>query len=107
MLIFAIAGLLAGIAGILLAARNRVGDPTQGVGVELQVIAAVVIGGTPLTGGIGRIWGTAVGALTIGVLSNGLNILGVEPYWQEIVTGLVLVLAVFLTIDRKKIGVIK
>jgi ribose transport system permease protein len=107
MLVFVVAGLLAGVGGVLLAARSRVGDPTQGVGLELQVIAAVVIGGTPLTGGIGRIWGTAIGAVTIGVLSNGLNILGVEAYWQDIVTGLVLVLAVFLTIDRHKIGIIK
>jgi len=107
LLVFVVAGLLAGVAGVLLAARSRVGDPTQGIGLELQVIAAVVIGGTPLTGGIGRMWGTAVGAVTIGVLSNGLNILGVEAYWQDIITGLVLVLAVFLTIDRHKIGVIK
>jgi ribose transport system permease protein len=107
MLVFVVAGVLAGIGGVLLAARSRVGDPTQGIGLELQVIAAVVIGGTPLTGGVGRMWGTAIGAITIGVLSNGLNILGVEAYWQEIVTGLVLVLAVFLTIDRRKIGIIK
>lgn len=107
LLMFVVAGALAGMAGILLAARSRVGDPTQGIGLELQVIAAVVIGGTPLTGGVGRMWGTAVGALTIGVLSNGLNIIGVESYWQEIITGLVLVAAVFLTIDRHKIGFIK
>ena len=104
---FILCSLLAAIGGILMVARNRVGDPTQGIGLELQVIAAVVIGGTPLTGGVGRIWGTVIGALTIGVLSNGLNILGVEPYWQEIITGIVLVAAVFLTIDRKKIGIIK
>jgi len=107
MLVFIVVGILAGVGGVLLAARSRVGDPTQGVGLELQVIAAVVIGGTPLTGGVGRIWGTAIGAITIGVLSNGLNILGVEAYWQEIVTGAVLVIAVFLTIDRGKIGIIK
>lgn len=107
LLVFVVAGVLAAVAGVLLAARSRVGDPTQGIGLELQVIAAVVIGGTPLTGGIGRVWGTAIGAITIGVLSNGLNILGVEAYWQEIVTGLVLVVAVFLTIDRNKIGIIK
>lgn len=107
MLVFVVVGILAGVAGVLLAARSRVGDPTQGVGLELQVIAAVVIGGTPLTGGIGRIWGTAIGTITIGVLSNGLNILGVEAYWQEIITGAVLIIAVFLTIDRKKIGIIK
>jgi len=107
MLVFVVGGVLAGVGGVLLVARSRVGDPTQGVGLELQVIAAVVIGGTPLTGGIGRLWGTAIGVLTIGALSNGLNILGVEAYWQEIITGAVLIIAVFLTIDRRKIGIIK
>lgn len=106
-LMFLFSGLMAGVGGVLLAARARVGDATQGIGLELQVIAAVVIGGTPLTGGIGRAWGTVIGALTIGVLSNGLNILGVPSFWQQIITGFVLVVAVFLTIDRKKIGVIK
>jgi ribose transport system permease protein len=106
-LMFMFSGLMAGVAGVLLAARARVGDATQGIGLELEVIAAVVIGGTPLTGGIGRAWGTIIGALTIGVLSNGLNILGVPSYWQQIITGFVLVVAVFLTIDRKKIGIIK
>jgi ribose transport system permease protein len=107
LLMFVAAGVLAAVAGILLAARSHAGAPTQGMGLELQVIAAVVIGGTPLTGGIGRMWGAAIGALTIGVLSNGLNIIGVEAYWQNIITGLVLVVAVFLTIDRHKIGFIK
>ena len=104
---FVICGLLAVLGGIMMAARSRVGDPTQGTGLELQAIAAVVIGGTPLTGGVGRILGTVIGAITIGVLSNGLNIVGVRPFWQEIITGIVLVLAVLLTIDRKKIGIIK
>lgn len=104
---FVLSSLLAVIGGIMMAARSRVGDPTQGTGMELQAIAAVVIGGTPLTGGVGRIIGTVIGAITIGVLSNGLNLVGVSPYWQEIVTGIVLVLAVLLTIDRKKIGIIK
>lgn len=106
-LMFLFSGLMAGVGGVLLAARARVGDATQGIGLELQVIAAVVIGGTPLTGGIGRAWGTIIGALTIGVLSNGLNILGVPSFWQQIITGFVLVIAVFLTIDRKKIVIIK
>lgn len=106
-LAFVICGMLAVIGGIMMAARSRVGDPTQGSGFELQAIAAVVIGGTPLTGGVGRILGTVIGAITIGVLSNGLNIIGVRPFWQEIITGVVLVLAVVLTIDRKKIGIIK
>ncbi|MGB3481777.1 MAG: ABC transporter permease [Mycobacterium sp.] len=104
---FVICGFLAIIGGIMMAARSRVGDPMQGSGLELQAIAAVVIGGTPLTGGVGRIVGTVIGGLTIGVLSNGLNIVGVSPFWQQIITGVVLVVAVLLTIDRKKIGIIK
>jgi ribose transport system permease protein len=74
---------------------------------ELDVIAAVVVGGTPLTGGIGSIFGTILGVLIITLLSNGMNMIGVDPYLQNIVKGVVLIGAVFLTIDRKKIGIIK
>ncbi len=80
---------------------------TLGDGLELDAIAAVVVGGTPLTGGIGSIQGTALGALIIMTLSNGLNMAGVSPYIQYIIKGIVLVTAVFLTIDRSKIGIIK
>jgi ribose transport system permease protein len=78
-----------------------------GEGLELDVIAAVVVGGTPLTGGIGSIFGTILGVLIITLLSNGMNMIGVDPYLQNIVKGVVLISAVFLTIDRKKIGIIK
>jgi ribose/xylose/arabinose/galactoside ABC-type transport system permease subunit len=76
-------------------------------GLELDVIAAVVVGGTPLTGGIGRIRGTILGVLIIAILSNGMNMTGVDPYLQNIIKGLVLIAAVFLTIDRSKILIIK
>ena len=65
------------------------------------------MGGTPLTGGVGSIQGTILGALIITILSNGMNIIGLDPYFQNIVKGLVLVLSVFITIDREKIGIIK
>ena len=78
-----------------------------GEGFELDVIASVVLGGTPLTGGYGTIQGTILGAFIITILSNGMNMIGVDPYMQQIIKGLVMVLAVFITIDRKKIGLIK
>ncbi len=78
-----------------------------GIGLELDVIASVVVGGTPLTGGIGSIQGTILGVLIITVLSNGMNMMSVDPYLQSIVKGVVLVAAVFVTIDRSKIGIIK
>lgn len=104
---FAVAGFYSGLAGIVLASRMGAGSPTAGTGLELDVIAAVVIGGTPLTGGMGGVAGTVVGALIIAILSNGLNLAGVSSYTQLIVKGLVLVAAVIISIDRKKIGVIK
>ncbi len=75
-------------------------------GLELDVIAAVVVG-APLTGGIGRIRGTILGVLIIAILSNGMNMTGVDPYLQNIVRGLVLIVAVFPTIDRSKISIIE
>lgn len=104
---FALLGLLCGVAGLLQSARAMAATAQLGEGLELDVIAAVVVGGTPLTGGIGSIWGTVLGVLIITILSNGMNMTGVDPYFQNIIKGLVLILAVFITIDRKKIGIIK
>jgi ribose transport system permease protein len=105
--IFALLGLLCGVAGLLQSARAMSATAQLGEGLELDAIAAVVVGGTPLTGGIGSLQGTILGALIITILSNGMNIVGVDPYFQNLVKGLVLVLSVFVTIDRKKIGIIK
>ncbi len=104
---FSLLGLLCGIAGLLQSARAMAATSQLGEGLELDVIAAVVVGGTPLTGGLGSVQGTILGVLIITILSNGMNMAGVDPYLQNIVKGVVLVAAVFVTIDRKKIGIIK
>lgn len=103
---YMLAGALYGVAGALQAARVRAATATMGEGLEMDVIAAVVVGGTPLTGGIGSIWGSILGTFLITILSNGMNMLSLSPYVQSIAKGIVLVGAVFLTIDRKKIGII-
>lgn len=97
--VYAFTGALAGVAGIVLSSRVMSGPPAAGQGYELDAIAAVVIGGTSLSGGIGSIAGTIVGVLIIGVMNNGLDLLNVSSYWQQIVKGLIIVCAVLL--DRK------
>ncbi len=106
-LMFALLGVLTGIAGLLQGARVQAATSQLGQGLELDVIAAVVVGGTPLTGGVGSVQGTVLGAFIITILASGMNMIGVDPYLQSVVKGLVLVIAVFVTIDRAKIGIIK
>ena len=98
-LLYVLCGATAALAGIVLASRVGVGDPNVGIGFELQVIAAVIIGGTSLSGGEGRIIGTIIGGLIIAVLANGLNLAGVEPFWQWVAQGIVLIVAI--VVDRK------
>lgn len=98
--IYAYAGMLAGLAGLVLAARVNTGQPGMGVSYELDAIAATTIGGTSHSGGIGTIGGAFVGAMILGVLNNGLNLLGVSAYWQQIIKGLIIVTAV--VIDMRK-----
>jgi ribose/xylose/arabinose/galactoside ABC-type transport system permease subunit len=105
--VFVVSGLLAGLGGIVMAARLGAATPTAGTSFELSVISAVVLGGTPLTGGVGRMQNTAIGALIISMLGNGLIILGISSETQKIITGLILIVAVFLSLERGKIGVIK
>ncbi len=104
---FMLVGLLAGMAGVLHGAWTMAATAQMGEGLELDAIAAVVVGGTPLTGGLGSMQRTVLGSLIMVILSNGMNLIGVDPYLQDIVKGIVLVAAVFITIDRSKIGIIK
>ena len=97
--VYTLSGILASIAGIIITSRLFSAQPTAGDGYELDAIAAVVLGGTSLTGGKGKISGTIIGALIIGVLSNALNILDVSSYYQMMVKGAVILIAVLL--DRK------
>lgn len=97
--VYAIAGALAGVAGIVESSRVMSGSPSAGEGYELNAIAAVVIGGTSLSGGIGSMAGTIVGVLIIGVMNNGLDLLQVSSYWQQVVKGAIIVCAVLL--DKK------
>ena len=100
--VHAFSGLMAGLAGIVLASRMYSGQPTAGDGVEMDAIAAVVVGGTSMAGGSGKIGGTIIGGLIIGVLNNGLNLLNVNSFWQYVVKGVVILLAVFLDYFRNK-----
>jgi ribose/xylose/arabinose/galactoside ABC-type transport system permease subunit len=106
-LMFVLCGLLAGLGGVLLASRVGAATPTAGVSFELDAIAAVVVGGTPLTGGIGNVYNTVLGALIISMLGNGLVIMGVSSEAQQVIKGLVLIAAVFISLERAKIGIIK
>jgi len=92
--VYLIVGVLSGLAGFLQSARLDAAEATAGVGYELRVIASVVIGGASLSGGRGGIGGTIIGALLIGVLTNGLVIMHVSSYWQQVVIGLIIVAAV-------------
>ncbi len=105
--LFVLAGIMAAIGGIALTGRVGAATPDAATGFELTAIAAVVLGGTPLTGGVGNMTNTVVGALILAILLNGMIILGIPSEIQLIVQGLVLVAAVFLSLERAKIGVIK
>ncbi|AUI50171.1 ABC transporter permease [Arthrobacter crystallopoietes] len=101
-IVFALSGLFAGLAGMLLSGRLDSAQPQAAVGYELDAIAAVVIGGASLAGGVGRISGTLVGALVLVVIRNGLNLLNVSSFWQQVVIGLVIALAVGIDVLRRK-----
>ncbi|TLU74380.1 ABC transporter permease [Lichenicoccus roseus] len=102
MLVYTIAGGLSGLAGIIMAARATSGQAGMGMSYELDAIAAAVIGGTSLSGGIGRITGTVIGTLILGVMTSGFTFLGVDAYIQDIVKGLIIIAAVMADQFRRK-----
>ena len=95
-------GLLYGVVGVLLAARLDSGPPNAGTFLELDAIAAAVIGGTSLLGGVGTVEGAIVGALLMASISNGMSLMNILTWWQQIVTGLLLMGAVFVDINSKR-----
>jgi ribose transport system permease protein len=100
--IYTLAGLFIGLAGVMISARLGSAQPATGMGYELQAIAAVVIGGTSLAGGKGSIVGTLIGALIISVLNNGLQIMSIPQEWQNVILGIVILIAVYADMIRKK-----
>ena len=102
LLVYAACGLLAGLGGVVQASQLQTGAPTYGQMYELYVIAAVVVGGTSLAGGQGKVLGTLIGAFIIAVIQNGMNLIGVESYTQKVVLGLVILAAVLLDMLKKR-----
>jgi ribose transport system permease protein len=100
--IYTLAGLFTGLAGVMISARLASAQPGTGLGYELQAIAAVVIGGTSLAGGKGSIVGTVIGALIISVLNNGLQIMSIPQEWQNVILGIVILVAVYADMARKR-----
>nr|WP_306823079.1 ribose ABC transporter permease [Pseudomonas fluorescens] len=102
LLVYILSGLTAAVAGIVLSSRLMSGQPNAGVGFELDAIAAVVLGGTAIAGGRGAIIGTLVGAMMLGVLNNGLNLMGISPYIQNIIKGAIILLAIYISRSRDR-----
>jgi len=102
LMVYTISGFTAAIAGMVLTSRLMSGQPNAGVGFELDAIAAVVLGGTAIAGGRGAIVGTLVGAMMLGVLNNGLNLMGVSPYVQNVIKGAIILLAIYISRSRDK-----
>ncbi|OGO43541.1 MAG: sugar ABC transporter permease [Chloroflexi bacterium RBG_16_57_9] len=101
-LVYILSGGLAAVAGIVLAGRTNSGYPNAGIGSELDAIAAVIIGGASFFGGRGTVLGTLVGALIMGLLRNGLNLMNVSAFWQQIVIGIVIIVAVYVDVLRRR-----
>ncbi|WP_435103284.1 ABC transporter permease [Arhodomonas sp. AD133] len=100
LLVYTLSGMTAAIAGLILTSRLMSGQPNAGVGFELDAIAAVVLGGAAITGGRGMILGTLIGAMLLGILNNGLNLMGVSPYLQNVIKGCIILLAIYISRKR-------
>ena len=100
--IYTLSGAMSAISGLIISSRLSSATPQAGSGYEMYAIAAVVLGGTSLMGGKGRMFGTMIGVLIIGVLNNGLNIIGVSAFWQQVIQGLVILVAVLIDVIRSK-----
>ncbi|WP_312794017.1 ABC transporter permease [Tianweitania sp.] len=94
--VYVISGLTAALAALILTGRLMSGQPNAGVGFELDAIAAVVLGGTAIAGGRGLIFGTLIGAVLLGILNNGLNLMGINPYLQDVIKGFIILLAIYI-----------
>lgn len=99
---YGLIGLMAGFTGIVLSARLYSGQPTVGADAALDAIAAVILGGTSFSGGVGSVFGTLIGAIIIGVINNGLNLLGINSFWQMVAKGVIILLAVYVDTLKKK-----
>jgi ribose transport system permease protein len=102
LLAYTLSGLTAAISGIVLSSRLMSGQPNAGIGFELDAIAAVVLGGTSISGGRGSIIGTLIGALTLGILNNGLNLMSISPYTQKVLKGVLILLAIYASSFKRK-----
>ena len=100
--VFVISGFMAALAGILTCTRTYSGQPNVGTGAEMDAISAVVLGGTSMTGGVGTVGGTVIGCLVIGIMNNGMNLMGIDSSWQYVVKGVVVLLAVFIDYVKKE-----
>ena len=106
LILYTICGALCGLAGLILASRLNSGQPTAGAGYELDVIAACVIGGASLSGGEGAVGGALIGALIMGVLRNGCNLLDISAFWQQVAIGAIIIIAVFIDQTRRSRNII-
>jgi ribose transport system permease protein len=103
-IVYTLCGLMAGFGGLIMAGRTNSGFPNAGVGAELEAIAAVIIGGASFFGGRGTVLGVFGGVIVMGLISNGLNLNNVSVFWQQILIGLIIVIAVFLDVLRREVG---